>query len=245
MLPPAGRPGPYRGHVQPTDAEPKIDPARRRPQAGSGLRIRAARGTIVNAAFLLGVNTLNLVRGFLVAAFLTTAEYGVWGVVLVVLFTLMFLRHVGIGEMYIQQDEADQELAFRRAMTFELALAGVVLVVGAALVPLLAAIFDEPAIIAPALVSLLVVPAQALQAPLWIFYREMDFVRQRKLQILDPVTGFIIAVALLIAGWNYWSLIVGVVVGGWVGALVSLRASPYRFRWTWDRVTLRSYASFS
>ena len=231
--------------MAPSDTEPATDRGRPRPQAGSGLRIRAARGTIVNAAFLLSVNTLNLVRGFLVAAFLTTAEYGVWGVVLVVLFTLMFLRQVGIGEMYIHQDEPDQELAFRKAMTFELALAGVVLAAGLALVPALAAIFHEPAIVAPALVSLLVVPAQALQAPLWIFYREMDFVRQRKLQILDPVTGFVVAVALLIAGWNYWSLIVGVVAGAWVGALVSLRASPYRFRWTWDRVTLRSYASFS
>ncbi len=246
---PPGARGAYRDAVQPTDME-EISPtpervATGRPQAGSGLRIRAARGTLVNAAFLLGVNTLNLVRGFLVAAFLTTAEYGVWGVVLVVLFTLVFLRQVGIGEKYIQQDEADQERAFRKAMTFELALAAVVLLAGVALVPALAAIFDEPAIIAPALVSLLVVPAQALQAPLWIFYRDMDFVRQRKLQILDPVTGFIIAVALLAAGWNYWALIVGVVAGAWVGALVSLRASPYRFRWTWDRATLRSYASFS
>jgi O-antigen/teichoic acid export membrane protein len=231
--------------VRSTDAEPGPDPVRPRPQAGSGLRIRAARGTIVNAAFLVGVNTLNLVRGFLVAAFLTTAEYGVWGVVLVVLFTLMFLRQVGIGEKYIQQDEPDQQLAFRKAMTFELALAGVVLVAGIALVPALAAIFDEPEIVAPALVALLVVPAQALQAPLWIFYRDMNFVRQRTLQILDPVTGFLVAVALLIAGWGYWSLIVGVVVGAWVGALVSLRASPYRFAWTWDRATLRSYASFS
>jgi lipopolysaccharide exporter len=235
--------------VQPTETTatpPAPEPAPTgRPRAGSGLRIRAARGTIVNAAFLVGVNTLNLVRGFLVAAFLTTAEYGVWGVVLVVLFTLMFLRQVGIGEKYIQQDEPDQELAFRKAMTFELALAGVVLVAGLALVPALAAIFDEPAIVAPALVALLVVPAQALQAPLWIFYREMDFVRQRRLQVLDPVTGFVIAVGLLIAGWNYWALIVGVVAGAWVGALVSLRASPYRFRWTWDRATLRSYASFS
>jgi lipopolysaccharide exporter len=216
-----------------------------RPQAGSGLRIRAARGTIVNAAFLVGVNTLNLLRGFLVAAFLTTAEYGVWGVVLVVLYTLMFLRQVGIGEKFIQQDEEDQELAFRKAMTFELAMAGVVLVAGVALVPALAAIFHNEGIIAPALVSLLVVPAQALQAPLWIFYRQMDFARQRKLQILDPLTGFVIAVGLLIAGWNYWALIIGVVAGAWVGAFVSLRASPYRFRWTFDRATLRSYASFS
>ncbi len=216
-----------------------------RPEAGTGLRIRAARGTIVNAAFLVGVNTLNLIRGFLVAAFLTTAEYGVWGVVLVVLFTLMFLRQIGIGEKFIQQDEPDQELAFRKAMTFELALAGVVLVAGLAMVPALALVFGNDAIIAPALAALLIVPAQALQAPLWIFYREMNFVRQRKLQTVEPVAGFVIAVALLAAGWNYWSLIVGAIVGAWLGALVSLRASPYRFAWTWDFATLRSYASFS
>ena len=53
------------------DRRPPVAPAAGR-QAGSGLRIRAARGTIINTAFLVGVNTLNLVRGFLVAAFLTT-----------------------------------------------------------------------------------------------------------------------------------------------------------------------------
>ena len=216
-----------------------------RPEAGSGLRIRAARGTIVNAVFFTAINSLALLRGFLVAAFLTTAEYGVWGVVVVVLYTLQFLRQVGIGEKYIQQDEADQERAFRKAMTLELLFAGLVLLVGVALVPALAAIFDEPEIIAPALVALLVVPAQALQAPLWIFYREMDFVRQRRLQVLDPVTGIVVAVALLVAGWNYWALIAGVVAGAWVGALVALRASPFRLGWAFDRGTVRSYASFS
>ncbi len=216
-----------------------------RPQAGSGLRIRAARGTIVNAVFFTAINTLALLRGFLVAAFLTTTEYGIWGVVLVILYTLQFLRQVGIGEKYIQQDEADQEHAFRKAMSLELVFSGIVLLAGLALVPALAVIFDEPEIVAPGLVALLVVPAQALQAPLWIFYREMDFVRQRKLQVLDPVSGIVIAVALLIAGWNYWALIVGIVAGAWIGALVALRASPYRLGWAFDRETLRSYASFS
>jgi len=216
-----------------------------RPSAGSGLRITTARGTIVNAVFFTAINTLALLRGFLVAAFLTTEEYGVWGVILVILYTLQFLRQVGIGEKYIQQDEADQEHAFRKAMTLEVVFSGIVLVVGLALVPLLAFIFDEPSIIAPGLAALLVVPAQALQAPLWIFYRRMDFVRQRRLQILDPVSGIVIAVALLVAGWNYWALIVGIVAGAWIGALVALRASPYRLGWAFDRTTLRSYASFS
>ena len=99
----------------------------------------------------------------------------------------MFLRQVGIGDKFIQQDEADQELAFRKAMTFELSVAGIVLVAGLLLVPAMALVMGNEQIVAPALVALLVVPAQALQAPLWIFYREMDFARQRKLQILDPV----------------------------------------------------------
>jgi O-antigen/teichoic acid export membrane protein len=216
-----------------------------RPGAGTGLRILAARGTIVNAIFLTSVNTLALVRGFLVAAFLTTTEYGVWGVVLVVLATLQFLRQIGIGDKYIQQDEPDQELAFRKAMTFELGLAGVALLGGLVLVPAMAAIFGTPEIILPALVSLLVVPAYALQAPLWIFYREMDFVRQRKLQAIDPVLGFVIAVVLLVAGAGYWSLIIGIVVGAWAGALVSIRACPYKLGLAFDRETLRAYASFS
>jgi lipopolysaccharide exporter len=216
-----------------------------RPGAGSGLRIRAARGTIVNAVFLTSVNTLALIRGFLVAGFLTTTEYGVWGTVLVILATLQFLRQIGIGDKYIQQDEPDQALAFRKAMTFELGLAAVGLVAGIVLVPLLAAIFGSPQIVAPALVSLLVIPAYALQAPLWIFYREMDFARQRKLQAVDPVLGFVIAVILLVAGGGYWALIVGIVIGAYAGAVVSLRACPYELGLAFDRETLRAYASFS
>lgn len=216
-----------------------------RPAAGSGLRARAARGTLVNGAFLLGVNTLALLRGFLVAAFLTRADYGVWGVVLVILATLQFLKAVGIGDRYVQQDEPDQELAFRRALTLELALAGVVGLAGLGLVPLLALLFDTPQVVAPALVALLVLPAQSLQAPLWIFYREMDFVRQRKLQVLDPVSGFVIAVVLLLLGADYWALIVGVVGGSWLGAIVALRACPYSLRPAFDRQTLRNYAAFS
>ena len=73
----------------------------------------------------------------------------------------------------------------------------------------------------------------------------MDFVRQRKLQAIDPVLGFVIAVALLIAGAGYWALIIGIVVGAWAGALVSLRACPYKLGLAFDRETLRAYVSFS
>ena len=216
-----------------------------RPTAGSGLRVIAARGTIVNGAFLMGVNALALLRGFLVAAFLSTTEYGVWGIVVVVVATLTVLKQVGIGEKYVQQDEADQEVAFQRAMTLELILAAILVTGGLALVPLMGLAFGTPEIIGPGLVALLALPAHSLQAPLWIFYRELDFVRQRKLQAIDPIVAFVVAIALLIAGAGYWSLIVGIVVGAWSGALIALRANPHRLRWDFHRPTLRSYASFS
>ena len=218
-----------------------------RPPAGSGLRILAARGTIVNAIFLTSVNTLALVRGFLVAAFLTTTEYGVWGVVLVVLATLQFLRQIGIGDKYIQQDEADQELAFRKAMTFELGLAGIALARRArARAGAWPPSSERRRSSRRRSSSLLVVPAYALQAPLWIFYREMDFVRQRKLQAVDPVLG------LRHRGRAARSpaRATGRSSSGSSSApgrarSCRVRACPYKLGLAFDRETLRAYASFS
>ena len=92
-----------------------------------GLRRHTARGTIVNAVYLIGVSSLGLVRGFVVAAYLTASDYGIWGILVVGLGTLIWLKEVGIGDKYVQQDEADQELAFQKAFTLELRLLGRVL----------------------------------------------------------------------------------------------------------------------
>jgi O-antigen/teichoic acid export membrane protein len=86
---------------------------------------------------------------------------------------------------------------------------------------------------------------QSLQAPTWIFYRRMDFVRQRVLQAVDPVTTFVVNVGLAAAGAGYWSLVVGMVVGAWTGGIVALRACPYRIGFRIEREAARSYFSFS
>ena len=84
------------------------------------LRAHAARGTLINGAFSVAVSSLGLVRGFIVAAFLTADDYGVWGIVVIAFGTLSWLKQVGVSEKYVQQREPDQELAFQRAFTIEL-----------------------------------------------------------------------------------------------------------------------------
>ena len=66
------------------------------------LRRLTARGTLVNGVFLAFLSLLNLVRSFILAHELTREDYGIWGVILISLGTLLWLKQAGIGDKYIQ-----------------------------------------------------------------------------------------------------------------------------------------------
>ena len=210
-----------------------------------GLRRRAARGTVINAAFLIALNGLGFFKGFIVAAYLTTSEYGVWGLLVISLGTLLWLAQIGIEDKYVQQDHPDQEAAFQVAFTIQCVLAAGFVVLIAVAMPVFALLYGEWQIVAPGLVLALAMPAAALQTPLWALYRNMDFLRQRKLQATDPLVSFVVTIALAVAGLGYWSLVVGTLCGAWVEALAAVRASPYPLRLRWESGALREYASFS
>lgn len=212
---------------------------------GRTLRQHAARGTLINGAFMTGLGVLSLLRGFVVAAFVTTSDYGLWGVLIVTIGTLVLLKQVGIGDRFIAQDEPDQELAYHRAFTLELLLTLVVSALLLALLPLFALAYGQPELLAPGLVVIAALPAIALQTPVWVYYRRMQFVRQRTLQAVDPIVAFGVTLGLAIAGAGYWAFVIGFFVGAWSAALVAVLAAPVRPRWSFDRAVLRSYAAFS
>ena len=214
-------------------------------QRHGDLRTHTARGVMVNTAFMVVLSALSLVRGFALAHYLTREDYGVWGLLAVSLGTLLWLKQVGVGDKYIQQNDPDQEVAFQKAFTLELAFNGIAMVVLAIALPIFALIYGHSSIVAPGLVVLLVLPAGALQAPVWIYYRNLDYFRQRVLQAVEPVVGFVVALSFAIAGAGYWALAAGVVSGAWAAAIAAVIVSPYRLRLRFDRGTLRSYASFS
>jgi PST family polysaccharide transporter len=200
---------------------------------------------VVNAVFLVALSALGLVRGFVLAAFLSREDYGIWGILLVGLGTLAWLKQVGIGDKYIQQDEPDQQRAFQKAFTLEAIFTTILSVLLALMLPVLAVVYGRWDIVVPGLVLILVLPAGVLQAPLWVYYRDMDFLRQRVLQAADPIVGLIAAVALAAAGAGYWALILSVVAGSWVAAAIAIRTSPFPLRFVYERGSVRSYAEFS
>jgi len=189
--------------------------------------------------------TLGLLKGVVVAAFLTPDQYGVWGILLISLITITWLKQVGAADKFIEQSEDDQERAFQEAFTFEALFTLAFSVLFAALVPLLALLYGEPRLVAPGLVLALTLPLGALQAPLWVLYRRMQFTRQRILQAVDPVVGLVVTVALAANGAGYWSLVVGSAVGLAAGALAAVLTARYPLRLRYDRSATRSYFSFS
>ena len=206
----------------------------------------AARGrTLINTGFDIGIGGLGLLKGFILAGFLSRADYGIWGVIVVSLATLVWLKQGGIGDKYVQQDEPDQELAFQQAFTLELLLTlGCVVLIALAL-PLLVLIYDLPQIVAPSAVIAAALVISVWQAPQWIYYRRMEFGRQRALTAVDPVVGFVVSVALAVAGAGYWAFVIGLAAGATASSLASTWRSPYKARWRFERGALRKYTSFS
>lgn len=212
---------------------------------GRSLRAHAARGTLINGGFMAGLALVSFLRGFALAALLTPDDFGVWGILLISLGTLTWLKQVGISDKYIQQEDADQEVAFQRAFTLELIFNTGLLVLAAAALPLIVVAYGEPKLLGPGLVLLALLPALTLQAPLWILYRRMRFARQRALQAIDPLLGLAVAVVLAIAGAGYWALVAGALVGAWASAIAAVVSCPYPLRLRYDGGSAREYMRFS
>ena len=210
------------------------------------VRRHVARGMLINGAFQVGLLAVAAIRGVAVAAFITRSDYGLWGLIGLTLWTSVGLKNqFGAGEKYIQQSEADQELAFQRAFTMEVLFSAAVLPISAAVIVGVASASGRSEVLLPGLLLLLLLPADVLTFPLAIFYRRMDFRRERTLQAANPIVAIVVTVALAAAGTGYWCFVIGTLAGAWAQALVALRFSPYPLAWRFEAGTLRRYLLFS
>jgi O-antigen/teichoic acid export membrane protein len=209
------------------------------------LRARTARGALVNAVFLGGAEALVLLQGLIVTALLAPDEIGLYGIVSATAVTIVGLKRVGIDEAFVQQSEEGQEAEFQKAFTLELVLSCAFALVICAAAPLVAAVYGESELLALTLAVAYLPLAFALQAPTWVFFRRMDFLRQRMLQAIVPVVTFCVTVPLAAAGVGVWSLVIGPAVGNAAAAAAAIAASPYPLRLRFEAHARRRYFSFS
>ena len=128
-----------------------------------------------------------LLQGLLATALLGPSAIGLYGVVTTTAMTIVALRRVGIDEAFVQQAAEDEEAEFQRAFGVELAVGLVASLAIALLAPVLAAVYGDDRLLALTLGVAYLPVAFSLQAPQWIFFRRMDFLRLRLLQAIVPL----------------------------------------------------------
>jgi O-antigen/teichoic acid export membrane protein len=154
---------------------------------------------------------------------------------------LAALRTTGTNEVFVGQDEDDQEQAFQRVFAIEVTVNGALTVLTILTAPLLALMYGDGRLLPLGMASALAWPAQTLQAPLWVLSRRMEFGRLRAIQEVDPVRGTVVAVGLALAGFGAWSIVLGILAGAWATALMAVALCPFRLRPQFDREALRRY----
>jgi O-antigen/teichoic acid export membrane protein len=212
----------------------------------SELRARTVRGAVVTAAVLVGIDGIVLAQGLIVTRLLGPSEIGLYGIVSTTLVTVLALKRVGIDEAFVARETEDVEREYQHAFTLELALAAVAALVLAVLAPVLAAAYGQPRLLGLTLGVAWLPLAFALLAPMWIFFRRMDYARQRALQAVQPLATFAVTVPLAAAtALGVWSIIVGQAAGYLLAIAVALAVSPYALALRFDRAVARRYLTFS
>jgi O-antigen/teichoic acid export membrane protein len=210
-----------------------------------GLRRRTVRGAAITAAFIVGIDAIVAAQGLVVTRLLGPATIGLYGLVAVTVTTVLTLKRVGIDEAFVQQETDDPEVEFQHAFTLELGLSAGLALVILALAPILAVAYGEPELLWLTLASAYLPLAFALLAPLWIFFRRMDYAKQRSLQVIQPVVAIAVTLPLAATGFGVWSLVVGPAAGYLVAVAVGLRVSPYPLKLRFDRTIAARYVRFS
>ena len=170
---------------------------------------------------------------------------GLYGIVTTTAMTIVQLRRVGIDEAFVQQSEASQEEEFQRAFSLELAIGALFSLGLAVLAPIVALAYDDTRLLALTLAVAYLPLAFALQAPQWIFFRRMDFLRLRLLQFSIPAVTFLVTVPLAALTDSVWALVIGPAAGNAVAVAAAIRLSPYKLRLRFDRAAARRYLGFS
>ena len=206
------------------------------------LRRRTVRGALVTGGFLVLIDGLVLVQGLVVTRLLGPEEIGLYGVVSTVVISLIALKRVGIDELFVQQEEPDQQREFQYAFTLELGLSTAMALIILVAAPLVAVIYRDDRLLALTAALAYLPIAFALQAPLWVFFRRMDYGRQRSLQAIQPVVSFVITIPLAAAtDLGVWSLIIGQVAGYLVAVSAAVVCSPYPLALRYDRGVAHRY----
>jgi O-antigen/teichoic acid export membrane protein len=197
---------------------------------------RAARGGTITLVAQVMMFATQVVGTMVLARLLTPADYGLIGMVAVILALGVVLQEAGLSTATIQQPHITQEQV--SALFWANTLISVVLsVIVAAAAPLIAAFYHQPSLVAVTMVLAVSFGVNGLNNEhLALLNRAMYFKSLAVIQFVPQLAYFGVAIGLGIAGARYWAL----VAGSMAQAVLSLVLALALCRWLPGRLVRHS-----
>ncbi|MEM4406656.1 MAG: lipopolysaccharide biosynthesis protein [Candidatus Methanomethylicaceae archaeon] len=175
----------------------------------------------------------------LLARNLSAEDYGVFGFANVLMALLLRLKGMGLTQAVVRTPELEPRTS-NTAATLNIVFSISAFLCAQASAPLVGHLLGSPASVPVVRVlafGFLLSPLGFL--PTCLLIREMRFGILRAPAVGAAVVRGIVAVALAVSGWKYWSLVIGDLMATLAnnGVLHLIRSVPYR--WTLDREEIR------
>lgn len=187
---------------------------------------------------------LHQVGSVVLAIILTPSDFAIVGLAMVFVGICAGVADFGLGSALIQrQSESDE--ALRTGATLRFAMAFCLVLGLAAMAPLIASIYAQPGIRAIIwLLSLLLILNFAGFMARVSLTKALKFRQVFVPEIAGSAATSISSIALALAGFSYWSLVAGYLVGALTNAAILYAINPWKPGWHLNRQIARELLRF-
>jgi O-antigen/teichoic acid export membrane protein len=214
--------------MSPTSPQGTVPPARRDSKEFDRSFVRSVLWTGLAKG---GSQLLGWIATFIVARLLTPGDYGLVGMATVFLGVVTLVSEFGIGVTIVTLRDLDgAQVAQLNTVAVLLGAAGFLACIAAALplgwffrseaLPVIVVVLGTTFLIS----GLRVVPNALLQ-------RDLRFKLLAGLEAINVMVLSASMVALALAGFRYWTLVVGAILGAIVTTVLTVACRPHPFRW--------------
>lgn len=203
------------------------------------LQHKALRTAIWVGLSSVGIAALTFGRGVVLARLLTPEVFGLMAVALMATRLIDIFTETGFGAALIHRQERFEE-ARDTAFTMMVARGVVLAAVSAAMAPLVAAFYDEPALTPViAIAGLSFIFGGCINMNTVALQKELDAKRLTYLELAGAVLKFGSAVALAVWFRSVWALVYAQIAAALIQSVLSFTIVPGRPRLHFDRAIAR------
>lgn len=194
----------------------------------NGLAHKVARGALWVASSHVFSNVLYILRTVILVRLLNPIDFGLMGIVRVVINMLNFFSELGIDRAIVQRKEIDESTL--NSAWVMMAIRGIVLFVLLFVFSMFISRFynNESLNLILKFISISFLVTGFTSAGVFLFVKELNFKNKVIFEQANVISNTIVSVALAVIFKNIWALVVGYVVGIIIGFIFSYKLHPFR-----------------